>query len=141
MRTLKVTRYLMLLFGWGMFIGLPALFFIFPAGFQWGSHPESHYDPLSPYAFMLGAMYIAMALVLIRSAGAPEKHTAIIDYVIYSSVIHGVLMLFQSFFLPHELTHLIGDVPLLFMMAACFWYWHPDRVSRTDRISPEAACD
>ncbi len=130
-RTIKTTKVLMLLFGWGMFVGLPALFFIFPQGFQWGSHPESHYDPLSPYAFMLGTMYIALAIVLIRSAKAPEKHTAIIDYTIYSSVLHGALMLGQSFFVPHELMHLIGDVPMLFLMAWCFWYWHPNKVSQS----------
>lgn len=128
MRTLKNTRIMMLLFGWGMFVGLPSLFFIFPAGFQWGSHPESHHNPFSPYAFMLGTMYIALAVVLIRSAKNPEKHTSIIDYVIYSSVLHASLMLGQSFFVSHELMHLIGDVPMLFLMAWCFWYWHPNNV-------------
>lgn len=128
MRSIKATRMMMLVFGWGIFLGLPTLFLIFPAGFQWGSHPDSHHDPFSPYAFMLGAMYVAMAIVLIRCSKHPEKHTSIIDYVIVSSVLHGVLMLGQSFFVPHELSHLIGDVPMLFLMAFCFWYWHPNNV-------------
>lgn len=124
-RSLDACQLLMRVVGWGMFLFFPLTAFLFPAGFLWRTHPESVYDPFSPYAAMLGAMYIALAIVLIRSSAEPEKHTAIFDYVIISSIIHGIVMLFQSIFIPHELVHLLGDVPLLFVMAWAFWFWHP----------------
>lgn len=125
LRSLYFSRLLMRLVGWGMFIFFPLTALLFPSGFLWGTHPDSMHDPFSPYAAMLGAMYIALAIVLIRCSSEPQKHTAIFDYVIISSIIHGLVMVFQSIFIPHELIHLLGDIPLLFIMAWAFWFWHP----------------
>ncbi len=128
---MKIISWIMAVLGIGLLLLLPALFFAFPAGFQWGSDPASHHDPLSPYVFMLGTMYAALGIVLIRSASDPRKHTSIIDYTIYSSLLHGVLMLFQSFFLEHELLHLVGDVPLLLLTAFALSVFHPKRVAHS----------
>lgn len=127
---MKITSWLMVTLGGGVLIGLPVLFFGFPAGFQWGSHPESPYDPFSPTVFMLGTMYAALGIVLLRSASDPRKHTSIIDYTICSSLLHGGLMLFQAFFIEHELLHLAGDVPLLLLTALVLAVFHPNRIAR-----------
>lgn len=127
-RSIKITSLLLRVYGLGLVVGLPVLFFLWPAGFQWGSHPESYNDPLSPYAFMLGCMYVSLGIILLRSAKQPEKHTSIIDYTIISSILHGTLMTVQSFIEPHELCHLVGDVPLLFLMAITLIIWHPKRL-------------
>ncbi len=124
---MKVTSWIMVICGAGLLTALPVLFFVFPAGFQWGSHPASSHDPLSPYVFMLATMYAALGIVLLRSADDPRKHTSIIDYTIYSSLLHGALMVLQSFFLDHELLHLLGDVPMLFLVALALIVFHPSR--------------
>ena len=127
---MRIVSWILVVVGSGLLLVLPALFFLFPAGFQWGSHPASPYDPLSPYAFMLAAMYAALGIVLLRSASDPLKHTSVIDYTIISSWLHGGLMLVQSLFLEHELLHLVGDVPLLFAVALGLMFYHPNRIIR-----------
>ena len=127
---MKIISWLMVALGGSLLVGLPVLFFAFPEGFQWGSHPASPYDPFSPTVFMLGTMYAALGVVLLRSASDPLKHTSIIDYTILSSLLHGVLMLFQAFFIEHELLHLAGDVPLLLLVALVLTVFHPNRIAR-----------
>ncbi len=127
---MKIISWIMVVLGGSLLVGLPVLFFAFPAGFQWGSHPASPYDPLSPTVFMLGTMYTALGIVLLRSASDPRKHTSIVDYTILSSRLHGVLMLFQAFFIEHELLHLVGDVPMLLLVALVLMVFHPNRIAR-----------
>lgn len=127
---MRVVSTAMVVIGVGILVALPLLFFAFPAGFQWGSHPDSPHDEWSPYAFMLGTMYAALGVVLLRSASDPAKHTSILDYTIYSSVLHGALMLGQSFFIEHELLHLVGDVPLLLLVAGVLAVLHPKRIAQ-----------
>jgi hypothetical protein len=105
--------------------------FVYPPGFLWGTHPESPYHPpLSPYLFMLGAMYLAWAILMIRGARDPVAHRSIVDYGILANGLHGLVMLVQSFVYPHEHQHLFADVPLLFVICAVLWIWHPQRVVR-----------
>jgi hypothetical protein len=37
-------------------------------------------------------------------------------------------MLVQSFVYPHEMQHLLADVPALFLLCVVLWIWHPQRV-------------
>jgi hypothetical protein len=115
--------------GWFTLVALPVLaFFIYPPGFLWGTHPESPYHPpLSPYLFMLLAMYVAWAILMIRGARDPLAHRSLVDYGILANGLHGLVMLVQSFVYPHELQHLIADVPALFLLCAVLWIWHPQR--------------
>lgn len=130
-KSIKITSLLLRVYGLGLVVGMPTLFFLWPPGFQWGSHPESYHDPLSPYVFMLGCMYVSLGIILLRSAKQPEKHTSIIDYTIISSILHGALMVVQSFIESHEFWHLAGDVPLLFLMAITLIIWHPKNIIPT----------
>lgn len=117
--------------GWGTLIALPIAMFVYPPGFLWGTHPESPYHPpLSPYLFMLGAMYVAWAILMIRGARDPIAHRSIVDYGILANGLHGLVMLVQSFVYPHEHQHLLADVPALFVICAVLWIWHPQRTRR-----------
>jgi hypothetical protein len=127
---MRIISWIMVALGACLLLVLPVLFFVFPADFQWGSHPASPHDPLSPYVFMLGTMYAALGIVLLRSASDPRKHTSIVDYTIYSSLLHGALMLGQSLLLEHELLHLAGDVPMLLLAALALIVYHPNRIAR-----------
>ena len=49
------------------------------------------------------------------------------DFGILSSVLHGLVMIPQSFLYPNEHAHMWADVPLLFVIAAVMWIWYPDR--------------
>jgi hypothetical protein len=117
--------------GWLTLIALPIATIAYPPGFLWGTHPESPYHPpLSPYFFMLGAMYVAWSILMIRGARDPLAHRSIVDYGILANGLHGILMLVQAFVYPHEHQHLFADVPALFVLCAVLWIWHPQRASR-----------
>ena len=115
--------------GWFTLVVLPVLtFFVYPPGFLWGTHPESPYHPpLSPYFFMLLAMYAAWAILMIRGARDPLAHRSLVDYGILANGLHGLVMLVQSFVYPHEMQHLLADVPALFLLCVVLWIWHPQR--------------
>ena len=128
---MRASATMMRLVGWGTLIALPIATFVYPPGFLWGTHPESPYHPpLSPYFFMLGAMYVAWAILMIRGARDPLAHRSIVDYGILANGLHGLVMLVQSFVYPHEHQHLFADVPALFALCAVLWIWHPQRAVR-----------
>ncbi len=136
---LRKSAALMRILGWGLAVGLILMAFIYPPGFLWGAHPEdfprigpahppSPYDGLHPYFYMIVTMYVAYGILLIRGAKDPRRNVALFDFGILSSVLHALVMVFQSFYYPNEHAHLWADVPLLFVMAVVLWVWHPNRV-------------
>lgn len=114
--------------GWATLVLVPIGLVAYPAGFLWGTHPESPYHPpLSPYLYMLLAMYVAWGVLMIRGASDPVANRAIVDYGILANLLHALVMLVEAFVYPHEIQHLWADVPLLFAIAAVCWIWHPLR--------------
>jgi hypothetical protein len=59
-----------------------------PEGFPYigPAHPPSPYDGLHPYLFMLGALYVAFGILLIRGANDPRRNVALFDFGILSSI-------------------------------------------------------
>ncbi len=105
-----------------MIFVMPFLFDIWPAGFRW-SHPSPH----PAYERMIVAIYFALGVCLIPTAFNARRHVLLIDFVILSSILHGAVMTYDSFAQEHEMTHLAGDVPLLFMLAGVLLWLHPRR--------------
>jgi hypothetical protein len=106
-------------------LALPFMFDIWPAGFRW-THPSEH----PAYERMIIAIYFALGLCLVPTALAPERHVMLIDFTILSSVLHGAVMTYDSFAQEHEMTHLVGDVPALFLLAAMLTWLHPRRIGK-----------
>jgi hypothetical protein len=103
-----------------LILGLPFMFDLWPGGFRW-SHPSTH----PAYERMIIAVYFALGLCLIPTALDPERHVMLIDFTILSSVLHGAVMTYDSFAQEHEMTHLVGDVPILFLLSAVLIWLHP----------------
>jgi hypothetical protein len=101
-------------------LGLPFMFDLWPAGFRW-AHPSQH----AAYERMIIAIYFALGICLIPTALAPERHVMLIDFTILSSLLHGAVMTYDSFAQEHEMMHLVGDVPILFLLAAILAWLHP----------------
>jgi len=99
---------------------LPFMFDLWPAGFRW-SHPAAH----PAYERMIVALYFALGVCLIPTALDPERHVMLIDFTILSSLLHGAAMAYDSFAQEHEMTHLVGDVPILFVLAGVLIWLHP----------------
>jgi hypothetical protein len=126
--------------GWTLIVGMALAPFVYAPGFVWGllpanfpligpAHPESPYEGLHPYVFMIGALYLGWAILLIRGSKDPKANAALFDWGILANLLHGLLMVPQAFFYPGEYAHLWADVPLLFAVSAICWIWHPNRVS------------
>jgi Family of unknown function (DUF6632) len=125
---LRAPARMMQLVGWGTLVVLPLGLVAYPPGFLWGTHPDSPYQPpLSPYLFMLVAMYAAWAALMIRGARDPLAHRAIVDYGALANGLHGLVMFAEAFVYPHEMQHLWADVPVVLALAAVCWVWHPAR--------------
>lgn len=103
------------------------MFDVWPAGFRW-VHPHPH----PPYERMIQAIYVSLGICLFRAAKDPLGNVGLIDFTILSSVLHAAVMTYDSFAQEDELTHLVGDVPILFAVAAVLIFLHPRR------IAPEA---
>lgn len=97
---------------------LPAAFVLFPAEFRWAP-----YHP--PYERMIAAIYMALGFCMWRAARDPVRHVLLIDFVIVSSILHAAVMTYDAIVQPNEHAHLWGDVPLLYVTAAFFWWLRP----------------
>ena len=111
-----------LLIGTGAFLVflLPFMFDLWPGGFRW-AHPSMH----PPYERMIIAIYFALGICLLVAARDPARHSSLLDFTILSSVLHGLVMTYDSFAQEHEMTHLVGDVPILFALAGLLFWLHP----------------
>ena len=138
-KVLQQSAVMMKITGWGV-IAVVVVGLVYPPGFLWGrnpavfpficwQHPPSPYDGLHPYIFMIGALYLAWALLMIRGATDPRANAALFDYGILANLLHAGLMIPMAFIYPNEHAHMWADVPGLLGLAAACWYWHPNRVA------------
>ena len=101
---------------------LPFLFDLWPGGFRW-AHPSQH----PAYERMIIAIYFSLGVCLVPTALNPDRHVILIDFTILSSILHGLVMTYDSFAQEHEMMHLVGDVPVLFVLAGVLIWLHPRR--------------
>ena len=86
---------------------------VWPAGWSWHAGPPEQSD----YFMMIVGVYATLGVFLIRAARNPMASLSLIWFTIVSSVVHGVIMSVQSFTSPHQMGHLMGDVPALLLAA------------------------
>lgn len=98
--------------------------YIWKAGLIWEDGRTNESMPS-----MLKAMYLALSICLVMAAREPLKNAVIIDYVIVSSLLHGLVMLYYAIVLEWERAHLWGDVPMLLLIAAWLTFYHPRRLA------------
>jgi hypothetical protein len=93
-----------------VFLGVYPLMNIWPSGFAWHT---GHSD----YPMMIVGIYATLGVFLILAARNPLAHLSLIWFTVWSSLVHAVIMLFQSFERPENHGHLLGDVPALLIVA------------------------
>ncbi|MEP6549275.1 MAG: DUF6632 domain-containing protein [Gammaproteobacteria bacterium] len=91
--------------------GIYLLMVVWPSGWTWHTG-HSHY-PL-----MIVGIYATLGVFLILAARNPLEHLSLIWFTVWSSVVHGAIMTFQSLQASENHGHLLGDVPALFIVAA-----------------------
>jgi len=119
---LKYLKIALYVFGIIFIIGIPAmLMWIWPSGWGW-TPPQPEYEQ------MIMGVYITLGIFLVRAARDPLANASLIWFTIWSSIVHGGIMLVQALVDETDRTNLIGDIPALFLVAFVFWYLMPKRV-------------
>jgi hypothetical protein len=107
---LKSLKVVLVLVGAIFLLGIYPLGLVWPSGWSW-------HTGYSDYYLMIVGVYATLGIFLIAAARDPLANRSLIQFTIWSSVIHGVIMMLQSF-APGSHGHLMGDVPALLIVAA-----------------------
>ena len=118
-KRLKWLRVALVAFGMIFLVGLYLLGLVWPSGWSW-------HTGYSDYYLMIVGVYATLGIFLIAAARDPLKNRSLIQFTIWSSVVHGLIMTFQSF-APGSHGHLMGDVPALFLVAVVLGVLMPPR--------------
>ena len=66
---------------------------------------------------MIVGVYATLGVFLLRAARNPEANLSLIWFTVWSSVVHAVIMAYQSIADGAERGHLAGDIPALLLVA------------------------
>jgi hypothetical protein len=113
MSRLKLLQIALIAFGLVCLLLYP-LAIIWPSGWAWHEGPPS----ASHYFMMIVGIYATLGIFLIRAARDPAANRSLIDFTIWSSVVHGLIMAVQSYSTGDHTGHMLGDVPALLLVAA-----------------------
>lgn len=117
-------RYALRVFGTIMLFGFYPLTIVWPAGWSW-------HTGQSAYLAMIIGIYATLGIFLLQAARDPLGHLSLIQFTIWSSMVHGGTMAVQSLIDTTHIGHLLGDVPALFIVAAVLAGLTPRRVKHT----------
>jgi len=92
-------------------LALYPLMLVWPSGWAW-------HTGYSDYPAMLVGIYCTLGVFLMLAAKDPLSHLSLIWFAVWSSIVHGAIMMVQALANPHHRGHLVGDVPVLFVLAA-----------------------
>ncbi|NVJ66282.1 MAG: hypothetical protein HWE16_07315 [Gammaproteobacteria bacterium] len=120
---LKFLKIALIFFGLICIFGIFILSKVWPSGWVW------HHSGRSYYFEMIMGVYATLGVFMLLAAKDPHKHLSLIWFVIISSLVHGLIMAVQSFDGEHNMGHLYGDVPALFLAAIILGYLSPKRLS------------
>lgn len=98
-------------------IGLIFIFGIYPLSVLWPAGWAWHTSGVSFYLQMILGIYATLGAFLIIAAYKPLENLSLIWFAVWSSIVHGAIMLVQSIYNPEHIGHLLGDVPALFLSA------------------------
>ena len=74
------------------------------------------------YELMIQGIYMTLGIMMIVSAKNPVKNSMFIWFVVWSSVVHAVIMAYQAAIAADEMGHFIGDIPVLIILALLLGY-------------------
>jgi hypothetical protein len=102
----------LVLFG-AIFCLVYLLAIFWPAGWAWHEGSPASND----YFLMIVGVYATLGIFLIRAAKDPAANASLIWFTVWSSVVHAVIMAYESIRSPGHTGHLMGDVPALLLVA------------------------
>jgi hypothetical protein len=107
---LSVLRVVLIVVGLIFLLAIYPLGRVWPSGWTWG---QGH----SHYLMMILGVYATLGIFLLIASRDPLRHTSLIWFTVWSSVVHAVIMGGQALSDTAERGHLVGDVPALLIVA------------------------
>ena len=86
---------------------------VWPSGWAWHEGSPAAND----YFMMIVGVYATLGIFLIRAAKDPLANASLIWFTVWSSVVHAGIMAVQSMTEPMRMGHMMGDVPVLLLVA------------------------
>lgn len=115
----RYLRWALFVFGTFLMVGLyPLMNWLWPDGWAW--EPRQ-----SEYEQMIQGVYATLGVFLVIAARRPREHRSLIQFTIWSSIVHAGIMAVQASHDHRDHANLIGDVPALFIMAGVLWFLLP----------------
>ena len=115
--TNKLISYALIVFGVAFCLIYP-LSMVWPSGWAWHEGMPSSND----YFMMIIGVYATLGIFMIRAAKDPAANASLIWFVVWSSIVHALVMAWESLRNPAMSGHLIGDVPALILIAVVLGY-------------------
>lgn len=84
-----------------------------PSGWAWHDGSPAGND----YFLMIVGVYATLGIFMIRAARDPAANASLIWFVVWSSVVHAAVMAWEATRTPGMHGHLMGDVPILLVVA------------------------
>jgi len=107
-------------FGAIFVVGIYAMMQLMPASWSW--------EPRQPeYEQMIMGVYAVLGIFMIRAASNPSAHLSLIWFAIWSSLVHGLIMLVQALRDSTEIPNLYGDIPALLLVGVVLWILMPKK--------------
>lgn len=124
-----------------LLIGLVCIFGIYPLTILWPSGWAWHAEGQSLYLQMILGVYATLGVFLVIASRNPLQHRSLIWFAVWSSVVHAGIMAVQAMVYPEHRGHLMGDVPVLFLIAVVLAWLTPKGRSESlgDRRAVSAA--
>jgi hypothetical protein len=107
---LSMLRVVLVVVGLIFLLAIYPLGRVWPSGWTWG---QGH----SHYLMMILGVYATLGVFLLLAARDPLRHTSLIWFTVWSSVVHALIMGWQAMSDGAERGHLVGDVPALLIVA------------------------
>src|ERR1700735_3448578 len=102
----------LILFG-AIFCLVYPLAMVWPTGWAWHEGSPAGND----YFLMIVGVYATLGVFLILAARDPVANASLIWFTVWSSVVHAVIMAYESVRSTGHTGHLMGDVPALLLVA------------------------
>ena len=119
---MKALKIVLALTGLFFIFGIFPFMYFFTESWAW-TPPQSEYEQ------MILGIYATLGVFLVIASRDPLQHRSLIWFTVWSSAVHGLIMLVQALNDPTEYANLHGDVPALLAVALIIGYLMPKKTA------------
>jgi len=126
----RLLSYALIVFGLAFCLLYP-LSTVWPSGWAWHDGAPASSD----YFMMIVGVYATLGVFMILASRDPAANLSLIRFVVWSSIVHALVMAWESVRSPMMKGHLYGDVPALLLIAIVLGYLTMNRSAAPSRMA------